>query len=95
MVKRLEAELSETKKQSNEFIKLLQDGNIQKQYANKVSRLHKEIKFYENQLKEEAELDVSDKNNMQQKVGMIKRMEDELLSGGFSKVELAIMRKQF
>jgi hypothetical protein len=30
MVKRLEAELSETKKQSNEFIKLLQDGNIQK-----------------------------------------------------------------
>lgn len=46
-------------------------------------------------LKEEAELDMSDKNNMQQKVGYIKRMEEELLEGGFSKVELTIIRKQF
>jgi hypothetical protein len=56
MVKRLEAEISETKRQSNELVKLLQDGHIQKEYANKSSRLHKEIKYYENMLKEEANL---------------------------------------
>jgi hypothetical protein len=30
MVKKLQAEISELKKQSNEFVKLLQDGHIQK-----------------------------------------------------------------
>ena len=38
---------------------------------------------------------MSDKSNMQQKVGHIKRMEEELIEGGFSKVELTILRKQF
>lgn len=46
-------------------------------------------------LKDEAVLDMSDKNNMQQKVGFIKKMEEELIGGGFSKVELTILRKQF
>jgi hypothetical protein len=60
-------------------VKLLQDGHIKKEYANKSSRLHKEIKYYENMLKDEATLEVSDADNMAKKRVLIKRMEEELV----------------
>ena len=59
IVRKLTAEISEAKKQSNEYVKLLQDGHIKKEYANETSRLHKEIKVYEKKVKEEEELAIS------------------------------------
>jgi hypothetical protein len=56
-------------------VKLLQDGHIKKEYANKSSRLHKEIKYYENMLKDEANLEISDNDNMAKKRIFIKNME--------------------
>jgi len=46
MVKKLNAEIIEVKKISGEYTKQLQDGNIGQIYASKVSKLHKEIKYY-------------------------------------------------
>jgi hypothetical protein len=46
-------------------------------------------------LKDEANLEVSDNDNMAKKRVFIKNMEEELLLGGFSKVELTLIRKQF
>ena len=92
LVRKLQAQISELKKQSNEFVKLLQDGHIQKQYSNKTSRLHKEIKTVEKQVSDEEELALSDYYNGQQKEKRIFEMEQELLRSGFEQRELASMR---
>jgi len=63
------------KKQSNEFMKLLQDGHIQKEYASRSSKLHKEIKYYEQMLVEQEELATSDRNNSDNKKSMMMQME--------------------
>lgn len=92
LVKKLQAEISELKKQSNEFVKLLQDGHIKKQYSNKTSRLHKDIKNIEKQVNEEEELAMSDYYNTQQKNKRIFEMEQELLKNGLDQKELSSMK---
>lgn len=76
-------------------MKLLQDGHIKKEYAHRTSLLHKEIKYYENMLKEEAALEVADTENTAKKRVLIKTMEEEILESGFSRVELALIKKRF
>ncbi len=95
MVKKLQAEISEIKKQSNEYVKLLTDGHIKKEYANKTSRLHKEIKFYETQIKAEEDLEMSDYYNNEQKNQRIFEMEQKLISSGYDKGQIFSMKKQF
>lgn len=46
-------------------------------------------------LKDEAALEMSDNDNMAKKRVMIKKMEEELISTGFSKAELALIKRQF
>lgn len=46
-------------------------------------------------LKDEAALEVADNDNMIKKRIFIKKMEEELVSTGFSKAELALLRKKF
>lgn len=76
-------------------MKLLQDGHISKEYATRSSKLHKEIKYYQIMLEEQAQLEKSQANNTEQQRDLIIRMEEELLNGGFSKVELNTIRRKY
>jgi seryl-tRNA synthetase len=93
--RKLQAEISEMRKQSNEFMKLLQDGHIQKEYASRSSKLHKEIKYYEGMLAEQEGLTSADRSNGEDKKGSIMQMEEELIKGGFPKAELLQLRRKF
>jgi uncharacterized protein YbjQ (UPF0145 family) len=83
------------KKQSNEYVKLLQDGHIKKEYANQTSRLHKEIKVYEKKVKEEEELALAEYSTREQKMKRIIEMEHQLSNLGVSGNELLNLRKKF
>ena len=73
----------------------MQDGHISKEYANKSSRLHQEIKGLQKKLKEEEELSTTISETDEKKRILIIEMEEAILRNGYSKMELVNIRKKF